>query len=146
MFRMLKKLMKKVPCEEKGFTMIELILVIVVLGILATTALPYFYDTSTQAAASAEAGVLGSVRSGIALYKSNALVSGISPTLPADVDALGAGTTCSSANPCFGTVLSDPITDGRWVKSAARVYTWAQQPGGAVVDTFTYDNVAGSFK
>lgn len=50
--------------NQKGFTLIELVVVIVILGILAATALPKFIDLSGDANQAAVQGVAGAISSG----------------------------------------------------------------------------------
>ena len=61
--------------KQKGFTLIELVVVIVILGILAATALPKFVDLKGDAAQAAVQGAAGAISSASALNYSKYQIS-----------------------------------------------------------------------
>lgn len=69
---------------KAGFTLVELVIVIVILGILASVAVPKFFDFSTDAKEAACKGALGGVRSAIANYYAYSATpaGGGAPTYP----------------------------------------------------------------
>ena len=62
--------------NQKGFTLIELVVVMVILALLAAVAVPKFIELQKQAEAASVQNVLGSVRSALSLRVARALVNG----------------------------------------------------------------------
>ena len=62
--------------NQKGFTLIELIVIIVIIGILAAVAIPNYIDLTQKAAEGTTRGVLGGVRSANSLLYANRLING----------------------------------------------------------------------
>jgi len=86
--------------KQKGFTLIELVVVIVILGILAATALPKFVNMSGEAEIAAAQGVAGAIASGTSINYGAKKVSNASAV------------TLSAANVCTSTILGGILQGG----------------------------------
>lgn len=93
--------------NEKGFTLIELIVMIVIMGILAAIAVPKYQDLTTEASNAAAEGVLSAARGGAAINFSKNLAGG-AVTAVTD-DAAGATRLAALIDTDYTTTASGTV-------------------------------------
>lgn len=95
---------------QKGFTIIELVVVILLLGILTATALPRFMDVTDEAHAAVVNAVQGGLQSGVALYHAQWVAEGEPTTAIAEFGsqfATSAGYPVGTGSGTDDNVLDD---------------------------------------
>lgn len=124
---------------KKAFTLIELVFVIVILGVLATVAIPKLIVTRDDAEIAKAKSQIAAVRSGIQLKRNEMILSGTQ----------GYPTSLEDGDCCFGGILSTKIEKRKddnsygWDIGTDKTYTINTNKEKV---KFTYDSSDGSFK
>ena len=113
--------------SRNGFTLIELIIVMVILGIMAAVAVPRYLDSISNAEESAEDAVIASLRAGLAQYANNKLYKKGRPFWPEN--PFNALSETPAGYTEDGTEADE---DGEW--------TFVKSPNGGIITHQRADN------
>lgn len=127
--------------KQAGFTLVELVVVIAVLGILAATALPRFVNVQSKALMATGAGLQASIRSAANMARASWIAGGSSgTTIAMDGTSITVGAAGWPAQASIRSALQDT---GDFSETSAGSGVFSKTSGSCTV-TVTYDSSNGN--
>lgn len=122
--------------KQKGFTIIELVVVILLLGILAATALPRFLDVTDEAHGAVVVGVQSGLATGVSLFRAQWVAEGQPRTTVTDATGFNLFSS-TSGWPRSTTLPAATVGTGVLASTTCQnIYESVLQQGGRPVATY----------
>ena len=103
--------------RPSGFTLFEILLIVVLVGVLILSAVPSFIQVSLESRLAERDSVVSAVRSGIDLYRAKTSATHGGPgKFPEQLDRAPAKLCANEDNPFFIHVLEKGVQDTNWFK------------------------------
>lgn len=120
---------------RRAFTLLEVLIVVVVLGILAGIVVPQVTQASSTARMSAAQSSLATFRAGIASFRASAVIAGTAP-YPTLAELTTAGAIVA------GDVPANPFNDSRVVQAVSQAQANARSVTGNAGWNYYVDNAS----
>ena len=132
--------------SQKGFTLIELVIVIVILGLLAALAIPKYIGIQQQARIAAVNGMAGGLRGAVALARAQYMAVGNMAAVTVNMD--GTLVTCTAVTGiptavATGITAAMQDTSGFTIAYAAGTATFRPTSGGSATCQALYTGATG---
>ena len=129
--------------NQNGFTLIEMIVVIVVLGILSAVALPKFIDVQVDARRASIDGLQGAVQSANALAHAQALIDGATAAT-GSITMEGTAVALVYGYPSLAGIAAAVSTDGFTYAAGTGIFTITGYTGANCTVTYAQATSAGT--
>ncbi|NQY41807.1 MAG: prepilin-type N-terminal cleavage/methylation domain-containing protein [Legionellales bacterium] len=125
--------------KSNGFTLIELISIIIILGILSAVAIPRYYSYKADAQLTMVKATLGNVRTAIQHYYLNRAVTDGEPEYPTFLELSSIGVVMQEPIP------ANPYNNSADIRDAVEEYSPTSGTTVSGTQGWAYDELSGKF-
>ena len=139
-----------VPIPKKGFTIIEIIMVIIILGILAAVAIPQFFNLQARSELGVARQFEGALKIAAANYINTRVLRGLPGNPPTDLSYFVGADGTLGGTPGWDTIVIDPSIRPLLVVPndtllASNTITFNFRSGAVATYTLTAGNISATY-